>query len=265
MLERCLDSILEKSTYDNFEIVIVENNSIEQETLDLYEHLQVEHDDIRVVKFDGAFNYSAVCNFGVEHSRGSYYLFLNNDVEVITPNWIELLVGPLQREEVGIVGARLLYPDDTIQHDGIIIPYSDPKHMMHTAPSSIVYYFSMMQNARDVLAVTGACLMVSKEDFRAIEGLDEQFAIAYNDVDFCLRMREAGKRVIIDPNIKLYHYESVTRGLDEVDYSSRCRKTKELALFQDRWARYVAKGDPWYGTNIAQGNAYYALNWDVRA
>lgn len=264
MLERCLESIWEKTTYENFEIIIVENNSVEDETFALYERLQAEHDNLRVVRFEGSFNYSAICNLGVAHAVGDHYLFLNNDMEVITPDWIELLLGPLQREEVAVVGARLLYPDRTIQHDGVVIPRSDPKHVACMAPASLVYYFGMIHNARDVLAVTGACLMVSRKDFESVEGFDERYAVAYNDVDFCLRLVEKGRHVIIDPNIELYHYESVSRGFDET-VESKMRNAEELAMFQKRWPRFIAEGDPYYGTNIAHANAYYALNWDVRA
>lgn len=264
MLKSCLDSIWEKTTYKNYEIVIVENNSVENETFLLYDQIQSEHENVRIVHYEGPFNYSAICNYGVGHATGEYFLFLNNDMEVITPNWIELLLGPLQRDEVAVVGARLLYADGTIQHDGIVIPCSDPKHVAATAPGSLVLYFGMIHNARDVLAVTGACLMVSRVDFESVHGFDEAFAVAYNDVDFCLRLREKSKRVVIDPNIKLYHFESVSRGLDE-DGDTRTHWAKELSMFQGRWPRYVGEGDPFYGINIERANAYYALNWHARA
>ncbi len=264
MLSRCLDSIRNRSTYQNIEIIVVENNSTEDETFAYYERLQAEHDDVKVVFYSGSFNFAAICNFGVRHSQGVYLLFLNNDMEVITPNWIELLIGPLQRPEVAVAGAKLLYPDDTIQHAGVVIPKSGPMHVECMIPSNDPGYFGIIQNARDVLAVTGACLMTRREDFDCINGFDEDFIVNYNDVDLCLRLRAQGKSVVMVPFVELYHYESVSRGsLESNGNLMRCMR--ELSLLQQRWLPYFVEGDPFYGVNIKKDSPYYVLDWNVRA
>lgn len=263
LLEHCLDSIWEKTTYRAYEVLIIENNSVESETFALYDRLQAEHDNLRVIHYEGPFNYSAINNMGVKHANGEYILFLNNDMEIITPGWIEGLLGPLQRNEVAAVGAQLLYPDDTIQHTGVVIPRSGPYHVARLTAKTMRHYFNMTNCARDMLAVTGACLMVSREDFDSIGGFDEELAVNYNDVDFCLRLGEKGKRVVIDPYVELYHFESVSRGPYETSENRR-RLAHELALFQERWSEYFACGDPYYGTNIAISE-HYALDWNVRA
>lgn len=264
MLEHFLESIFDKTTYSNYEIIVIENNSTDDETFAFYDRIQAEHDNVRVVFYEGGFNYSAICNFGVRHAKGSYLLFLNNDMEAITPNWVELLLGPLQREDVGATGARLLFPDDTIQHAGVIIPKAGPAHVAREIPNSIPFYFGMVRNARDVLAVTGACLMVRRDDFDAVGGFDEEFVVEYNDVDLCLRLRERGKHVIVNPAAQLYHFESVSRGYNE-SLESKTRHVRELAMFQQRWPRYVAEGDPFYGTNIACNSDSYMLDWVPRS
>lgn len=264
LLSTCIDSIYEKSTYGNFEIILVENNSTEDETFAYYEQLQSKYDNLKVVFYEGAFNFSAICNFGARQASGDYLLFLNNDTEVITPNWIERLLGPMQRDEVAVTGAKLLFPDDTIQHVGVIISKGEPQHVACAGARNLDFYFGMIRNARDVAAVTGACLMVSREDYDSIDGFDEEFSVAYNDVDFCLRLREKGKSIIVEPNAELYHYESVSRGYDYSGEKNR-RITRELGRFFRRWDKYVSQGDPWYGTNIDKGSAYYGLDFELNS
>ena len=264
MLEHCLNSIWEKSVYCNYEIVVIENNSTEPETFELYDRLQAEHDNLKVVCYEGSFNYSAINNMGVTHANGEYLLFLNNDMEIITPNWIELLLGPMQRKDVAITGARLLFPDGTVQHAGVVIPGSGPMHVGYTTPRDALGYFGTTQYARDVLAVTGACLMISRKDFDSVGGFDETLAVNYNDVDLCLRLREKGKSVVVVPYAELYHFESVSRGFLVVP-ENKLRLSKELAQLQSRWSRYFAEGDPFYGVNIEYDSAYYALDWNVHS
>lgn len=264
LLSTCIDSIYEKSTYGNFEIILVENNSTEDETFAYYEQLQSKYDNLKVVFYEGGFNFSAICNYGARQASGDYLLFLNNDTEVITPSWIERLLGPMQRDEVAVTGAKLLFPDDTIQHVGVIISKGEPQHVACAGARNLDFYFGMIRNARDVAAVTGACLMVSREDYDSIDGFDEEFSVAYNDVDFCLRLREKGKSIIVEPNAELYHYESVSRGYDYSGEKNR-RITRELGRFYRRWDKYVSQGDPWYGTNIDKGSAYYGLDFELNS
>lgn len=261
LLSRCIDSIIEKTTYDNYEIVVVENNSTKDETFAYYETLKGKGENIRVVIYEGGFNFSAICNLGARNANGEYYLFLNNDTEVITPNWIERLLGPMMREDVACTGAKLLYPDETIQHAGVIIPKSPPGHVALHFPRNSLFCYGMLQHPREVSAVTGACMLVKKSEYDALGGFDEELAVAYNDVDLCLRLREAGKRVVIDPRAELYHYESASRGADDVDSPTRMRFTVEKGQFMMRWNRYIGEGDPMYSTNFSMGAGYFDLDW----
>ncbi|WP_283170280.1 glycosyltransferase family 2 protein [Curtanaerobium respiraculi] len=262
LLDRLLRSLFKKSTYDDYEVILIENNSEDDETFAYYEHAQREHAQVKVATYSGKFNFSAICNFGAERASGDYFLFLNNDMEVITPNWMERLMGPMQRPEVGCTGARLLYPDGTIQHIGVVIPRSAPLHVACTLPSDYPFYFGIVQNAREVSAVTGACMMVKRSAFEDVGGFDEGFAVAYNDVDFCLRLQDRGHHVVMEPNAELFHFESASRGLDYVGKERRVRNAREAGKFQTRWANYLGLGDPLYGMNIAAGSAYYGLNWE---
>lgn len=265
MLEHLLDSIFEKTTYHNFEIVIVENNSTENETFDFYDRIQTRYPSVKVVKYEGPFNFSAVCNYGALQASGDFFLFLNNDMEVITPNWIELLVGPALREDVGIVGAKLLFPNNTIQHAGVTVCTYGPDHIYSRVPRDYEGYFGLIKRKRDVLAVTGACLLVGREDFESIDGFDEEFVVEYNDVDFCLRMREKGRSVLMEPDVELYHFESVSRGHLKDSKEKLKRHERELALFRQRWGERMVGGDPHYGRNISDWSITYELNWGVRA
>lgn len=265
MLEHLLDSIFEKTTYQNYEIVIVENNSTENETFDFYERIQTRHPSVKVFKYEGSFNFSAVCNYGALQASGDFFLFLNNDMEVITPNWIELLVGPALREDVGIVGAKLLFPNNTIQHAGVTVCTYGPDHIYFRVPRDYEGYFGLIKRKRDVLAVTGACLLVGREDFESIDGFDEEFVVEYNDVDFCMRMRERGRSVLIEPDVELYHFESVSRGHLNDSKEKLKRHERELALFRQRWGERMVGGDPHYGRNISDWSITYELNWGVRA
>ena len=261
LLSRCIDSIREKTTYENYEIIVVENNSTEDSTFAYYEMLKGEGKNIRVVLYDGGFNFSAICNLGAKNANGEYYLFLNNDTEVITPDWLERLLGPMMRDDVACTGAKLLYPDETIQHAGVIIPKSPPGHVGLHFPRNDLFCYGMLQHPRELSAVTGACMLVKKSEFDALGGFDEELAVAYNDVDLCLRLREAGKRIVIEPRAELFHYESASRGADDVDSPTRMRFTKEKGQFMMRWNRYIGEGDPMYSTNFAMGAGYFDLDW----
>lgn len=249
-LKRCIDSILEKSTYPNFEIVIVENNSKEQKTFDYYESLKQDK-RIRVVYWEGKFNYSAINNFGVKHTKGDYLLLLNNDIEVITPNWLEEMLMFAQRKDVGAVGAMLYYPSDKIQHAGVILGIGGVAGHSHKyLPRGDNGYMSRLTIAQNLSAVTAACLMVPRAVYDELDGLDESFEVAFNDVDFCMRIRKAGYLIVWTPYAELYHYESESRGLEDTPEKIK-RFNGEIKRFHTRWAAELAAGDPYYNPNFS--------------
>ena len=244
-LRRCVTSIIEKSTYDNYEIVIVENNSETKEIFSYYEELK-NNPSIKIVTFKGAFNYSAVNNFGVGAATGDYVLLLNNDTQVITVNWLEELLMYAQREDVGAVGGKLYYADKTIQHAGVVIGLGAHRTAGHThyrQKRENLGYMGRLCYAQDVSAVTGACLMVKKKLYEEAGGLDEGFAVSLNDVDFCLKLRQLGYLNVFTPFAELYHYESVSRGLD-TDGEKAARYNEESARFREKWKVQLEAGIP---------------------
>ncbi len=261
-LSRCVESIINVSTYDNYEIVIVENNSETQEIRTYYEEIK-QHPNVRVVEYEGAFNYSKINNLGVEHTTGEYVLLLNNDTQVITPNWIEELLMYALREDVGVVGAKLYYDDRTIQHAGIVVGLGAHRTAGHThyrIPEANVGYMGKLCYAQNVSAVTGACMMVKKSLYEQLGGLDEEFAVALNDVDFCLKVREQGLLNIFTPFAELYHYESKSRGSDKDD-ARAIRYQQESDRFKVKWEKVLAKGDPYYNPNFSLDHSDFTVNW----
>ena len=258
VLSTCIGSLLNAATYRHFEIVIVENNSVNAGTFSYYD--EIAHDErVRVVRFDGPFNYSKVINYGVSQAHGDYLLLLNNDTEVITPDFMEKMLGYFEREEVGVVGARLLHYDDTVQHAGVVVgPFDEPWHVFIDAPASYPGYMCRARLAQNYLAVTGACQMVKRATFDELGGYDESFAIAYNDVDFCLKAREAGLLVVYAPQIELYHREFTSRGRD-VSEEAIVRAHGEKALLHARWPRVFVKGDPYYNPNLKKDSLFFTL------
>lgn len=261
-LSRCVESIINLSTYDNYEIVIVENNSETAEIRTYYEEIS-RHPRVQVVEYKGDFNYSKINNFGVQYAKGEYLLLLNNDTEVITPDWMEELLMYAMRKDVGVVGAKLYYPDKTIQHAGIVIGLGAHRTAGHThyrIPEANVGYMGRLCYAQDVTAVTGACMMVSKALYEELGGLDESFTVALNDVDFCLRVREKGLLNIFTPFAELYHYESKSRGSDKKD-DKAVRYQMEADRFRVKWADALAKGDPYYNPNFSLDHSDFTVNW----
>ena len=261
-LSRCVESIINLSTYDNYEIVIVENNSETAEIRTYYEEIS-RHPRVQVVEYKGDFNYSKINNFGVQYAKGEYLLLLNNDTEVITPDWMEELLMYAMRKDVGVVGAKLYYPDKTIQHAGIVIGLGAHRTAGHThyrIPEANVGYMGRLCYAQDVTAVTGACMMVSKALYEELGGLDESFTVALNDVDFCLRVREKGLLNIFTPFAELYHYESKSRGSDKKD-DRALRYQQESDRFRVKWADALAKGDPYYNPNFSLDHSDFTVNW----
>ena len=250
-LEKCLQSIWKKTTWDRFEVIVIENNSTDPATFAYYEKARQRYDGLKVVTYPGkGFNFSAINNFGRKAAEGDYLLLLNNDTEVISPRWIEEMLMYAQQDRVGCVGAKLLYPDNTIQHAGIGFGFLTlAAHMHKNFPVGHPGYMGRLVYAQDVYAVTAACLMVRRSVYEQVNGLDESFAVAFNDVDFCVRVREAGYTNVFTPFAQLYHYESKSRGLDE-NPVKRKRFISEVERFQKRWAKQLAAGDPCMNPNF---------------
>lgn len=251
VLKRCIDSLYNVNTYQNFEIIIVENNSRSDEIFAYYEQLKKEHDNIRTVIWPGKeFNFSAISNFGETYVRGEYLLFLNNDTEVINPDSIYEMLGTLQREEVGVVGAKLLYADNTVQHAGVVIGIGNVAgHIFHGIDQGAPGYMMQAVISCDYSAVTGACMMTKKRLFEKAGGFDEDLAVAFNDIDYCLKIREMDKLVVYNAFSLWHHYESVSRGYEETPEKKE-RFARESSLFHDRWIKYMDNHDPYYNTNF---------------
>lgn len=261
-LKRCIESVINKSSYSNYEIIVIENNSVTKEIGEYYNELGKYGDKVRVVRYEGSFNYSAVNNFGASFAKGDYILLLNNDTEVITGNWIEEMLMYAQREDVGAVGAKLYYPDNTIQHAGIILKLGAHRtagHCHYKRDREFVGYMGRLCYAQDFSAVTGACLMVRKVLWDKLEGLDKNFEISLNDVDFCLRLRELGLLNIFTPFAELYHYESVSRGADDTGAKAE-RYNRESELFRNKWKEVLDKGDPYFNPNFSLDKSDFAIN-----
>lgn len=265
VLRPCLDSIFDKSTYAPLEVLVVENGSREGETFALYEEEASAHRGaFRVVNAstevaDG-FNYSRLINFGVKRARGDYLLLLNNDTEVITPGFIEEMMGYLQRPEVGVVGAKLYFKDGLTQHAGMLVgPYGAVAHPNQDLSRSREGYLSRAVRPGNFSAVTGACQMVKRSVFDEVGGYDEQFAVGFNDVDFCFRVRKTGRLVVFTPYAELHHYEFVSRGREVADRAKSLRWKREQALFTERWPEIFVDGDPFTNPNLDGNSLYYGL------
>ena len=262
-LNKAVDSILKKSTYKNFEIIIVENNSKNKETFDYYEKIQKEDDRVKVENFIiNGFNYSKIVNYGVEKSSGEYVILLNNDIEVISNDWIEQMLMYAQRKDIGIVGAKLYFSDKTIQHAGVTVgirglaghKYRLVSENQYTKDDSINY-------VQDLSAVTAACCMIKKKNYEKLLGFDEKLAVAFNDVDFCMKVRKEKLLIVYNPFVELFHYESKSRGQDDSKEKQK-RFAKEYELFVKRWRHAIAKGDPYYSLNYRLDNDIPTINYN---
>ncbi len=253
-LERCITS-LKQSTYENYEIVIVENNSTEDTIWNYYKELEKDN-RIKIIKCQGEFNYSAFNNEGVRQSEGEVLVFLNNDIEVINPSWMEEMLMYAVRQENGIVGARLFYPDKTLQHCYIITGAGEDRvaiHAGHMLPENDYGYLDRIGFVQNVNAVTGACMMLRRQVYDEVEGFDENLPVAYNDVDLCLKARQKGYGNIYTPYATLYHYESLTRGRDNKE-QERKRLSAEAEYMRNKWKDGLT--DPYYNSNFSLDRAY---------
>ena len=261
-LDKCLRSIEEKTDYHNYEIVIIENNSEKEDTFRYYEKISSEK--IRVIRWEKEFNYSAINNFGVRHAKGDYILFLNNDVEIINSDWMREMLSHCQRKEVGIVGARLYYPDDTIQHGGIIVGIGGVAGSVFVGlPKGYSGYMHKAALQLDLSAVTAACMMMKRRVFEEVGGFEEKLKVAFNDVDLCLKTREKGYLVVYNPYVELYHYESKTRGAEDTKEKVRRFQT-EIEYMRSHWIDILKKGDPMYNTNLSLTKWDYSLKNNER-
>ena len=251
-LKRCIDSIQTKTTYENYEIIVIENNSTEPETFEYYEEIK-QDPNIKVITYGKPFNFSAINNEGAKAAKGEQLLLLNNDTEVLSPDWIQEMLMYAQREDVGAVGAKLYYPDGTIQHAGIGIGIKMlAGHWHKNFPKDHPGYFGRLIYAQNMSAVTAACMMIPKSIYEALGGLDESFSVVFNDVDFCLRVREAGYLIVWTPWAELVHYESKSRGSDEDTPEKKAFFVKETNRFQRRWNKILTEGDPYYNPNLTR-------------
>jgi len=253
LLANCVDSVIKKSTYDNYEILIVENNSTSEEIFDYYKLIE-QVECVKVLKYDKPFNYSAVNNYAVKESTGEYIVFLNNDIEIITPGWIEELLMYAQRSDIGAVGAKLYYGNNTVQHNGVIIGAGADKIAIHSHAGESRYdvgYMGRLFYAQNVSAVTAACMMVSRKLFDELGGFDEKLAVAYNDVDLCLRIREKNYLIVCNSFIEAYHYESISRGYEE-KRGNQDRFRREVDYMKTKWDDVLKNEDPFYNPNVSK-------------
>ena len=257
-LQKCMDSIDQKSNYRNYEFVIVENNSMEKETFAFYQQIE-QRENVMVLYYEGEFNFSRINNFGVSHAKGEYILLLNNDTEIINSDCLEEMLGYCMRDDVGIVGAKLCYEDDTIQHAGVVIGFGGMAgHAFIGASRYDMGYMGRIACAQDYSAVTAACLMTKKEVYMAVGGLSENFVVAFNDIDYCLKVRELGKLVVFNPYAELHHYESKSRGLEDTSEKIE-RFNGEVEMLTDKWHSLLEEGDPYYNPNLTLDKADFSL------
>ena len=251
ILRNCLSSIIEKTTYNNYEIIIVENNSVESNTFNFYNELK-NHSNIKITYWEGKeFNYSAINNYGIQHSKGSQLILLNNDIEIITPNWIEEMLMYCQRDDVGAVGIKLIFPDNTIQHAGVILGLGGVAgHLYRTFPTGTRGYFGRLHFVQNLTAVTAACMMVKRTAIEQAGLFDPEFSSSFNDVDLCMKIRKAGYLIVWTPFAEAYHHESKSRGYDDKP-DKQIRIQKEAAIFKKRWAKELEEGDPYYNPNFS--------------
>ena len=257
-VDRCLTSIFAKTTYANFDIVLVDNGSTDQASIKTFDSWTKRQNRVKVLRYDIPFNFSAINNFASRRTDGEYLLFLNNDTEVISNDWLTAMVEQAQRPTIGAVGALLLFPDDTVQHAGVIIGIgSVAGHSHKYFPRDAPGYFSMLKAINNFSAVTGACLMVRREVFEEVGTLDESLAVAFNDIDFCLKLNQAGYRNIYLPHVLLYHHESKSRGHDTTP-EKNARFKSEINRMFERWNTSEYR-DPYYNPHLTITHEDFAI------
>ncbi|MEO2175876.1 MAG: glycosyltransferase family 2 protein [bacterium] len=263
LVKTCLDSIFTLSTYQNIEVILISNNSNTREFFELVETYRVQEPERFIcITYDHPFNFSALQNIGAERATGKYLVLLNNDTEVVTVNWLELMLGHAQRSSIGAVGPKLLFENGTIQHCGVLMGmHGLANHHFAGRPPDIDGYYGNVRAATNYSAVTAACLMVSKRKFLEVDGFEESLAVEFNDVDFCLKLAEAGYNNIYLPSVSLYHYESMSRGDINSNNEDSARSLRERAYIEDKWL-HVIRNDPCYNINLSVWKPYEGLRMD---
>ncbi len=264
-LEKCLSSLYAKTSWKKFEVLVVENNSTQQATFDYYDSILEKYPSCTMLRYQGEFNFSRINNFGRAHAKGEYLLMLNNDVEIINPDWLTEMLMQASRPGAAICGAMLYYPDDTIQHAGVITGlggYAGHSHKYKKRGGS--GYMFRAATVQDLSCVTAACLLVRTSVFDQVGGMDEAFTVAFNDVDFCLRVRDAGYRVIWTPYAELYHYESKSRGSDEKDPAKKARFEAEHRRLYAVHGRKNILADPYYSPSLTLDREDFSESGDLR-
>ena len=258
VLSQCVDSVLRLTDYPDYEIIIVDNDSTEQSTLDYFEQLNMQ-ENVRILSYEGEFNYSAINNFAVSQANGSVITLMNNDIEVIEKDWLREMAGHALRTEVGCVGAKLLYKNNMVQHAGVILGIggvAGHAHKYFDAESA--GYFSRLHLTQNMSAVTAACLTVEKSLYQQVGGLNESnLKVAFNDVDFCLRVRSLGLRNVWTPYALLYHHESVSRGHENTQEKQQ-RFKSEASYMQSQWGDLL-ESDPAYNRNLTLAREDFSL------
>lgn len=253
VLKKCIHSIIERTTYPNYEIIIVDNGSDQKSLFNYYESLK-KQPNVQIINYDKPFNYSAINNYAVQYASGKYYVLLNNDIQIITRRWIEEMLMYVQRDDVGAAGAMLYYPDNTIQHAGIIMKLGSDRiagHAFHKWPRGTVGYMGRLCYAQNMTAVTAACMMVKASVYQEVGGFDETYPVAFNDVDFCLKIRESGKLIVWTPYAEAYHFESKTRGRDDDNDERIARFKGDCQRFREKWEKVLNDGDPYYNPGFS--------------
>jgi len=261
-LQKCLDSIFHKTDYEHYEVIVLDNESCDSETLEFLARLK-KHDRVQVERIEGGFNYSRLNNRGVDLSRGSLVALLNNDVEVINDGWLSEMVSRMVRPEVAMVGARLWYPNGTIQHGGVILGAGGIAGHAHVGlRRDEPGYFARAHLAQNLSAVTTACALVKREVYLKLGGLDENLAVTFNDIDFCLRLREAGYQIVWSPHAELIHHESASRGFDD-STPKQTRFLAEVDYMNSKWDGLLQR-DPFYNPNLSLGEDLFTLAFPPR-
>ena len=249
-LKKCIESILRQS-YSNVEIIIVENGSTDREIFQFYENLEANYNNIKILYWEKKFNYAAVNNYAAASAIGEYYLFLNNDIEFISENALEEMLSLCQREWTGAVGIKLYYPDGSVQHAGVIVGYGGiAGHAFLGCSGDTHGYMNRIDCVQNYSAVTAACMMVKRTVYNVCGGFDERFQIAFNDIDFCLKVREAGYDIVYSPYAEAWHFESKSRGAEDT-YEKMKRFNFEVDLFRSKWMHIIKEGDPAYNLNLS--------------
>lgn len=259
LLAQCVDSIIQRSTYPHYEILIVDNGSVEDATKALFARLG-EDPRIRILPYNAPFNYSAINNYAVSHARGDIIGLVNNDIEVITPDWLEEMVSWAAREDIGCVGAKLYYDNGAIQHAGVVLGIGGVAGHSHKYfPRDSYGYFSRLMVHHNVSAVTAACLLIRRDVYESVGGLDEHLAVAFNDVDLCIKVGARGYRNIFTPFAELFHHESASRGHEDTP-EKKARFLDEINRMQTRWAKEL-QADRYYSPNLTLIHENYELRW----